>query len=212
VTAPSGFAISVPSSWFEIDVHPDTRNAAIGALVSERTRAIPELAPHRDALARALRSAARSAYANGAAYCGAMAEGFDGAVLTASITVSVVRAPGDEGSVESYLRPLVRAGEDSPWREVGQVDLPHVGTVARTRGVEDVVLPEGGGWIRSVLMQTFIPFPSPGPGGGDPLLALVTGSTPILPMADDFLDLFEAITTTFRFVPPERTVQWRMST
>lgn len=195
-----GFTINVPDSWFEIDVHPDTRNAAITALVAERTRAVPALQPHRAALAKALREAARSAHANGAVYCGAMVEGFDGAVLTASVTVAVAEVPGgDSGraTIESYLRPLPRRGDDSPWRQVEQVELPHAGRVARTRGVEDVPLPDGAGWIRSVLLQTFVPFPGPAPTR----IAMITGSSPILPLTDELFDLFDAVTSTFRFVP-----------
>jgi len=202
VSAPTGFGITVPGSWFEVDVHPDTRNSAISALVTERTQAVPELIPHRAALARALRGAARSAYANGAAYCGVMAEGFDGAVLTASVTVSIIEAPdADAGSatITRHLRSLPRRGEHTPWREVGQVELPRLGTVPCTRGVEDVVLPEGDGWIRSVLMQTFVPFPGAAPGRTPERFAMITASSPILPMTDDLLDLFEAITSTFQF-------------
>lgn len=195
-----GFAISVPDSWFEIDVHPDTRNASIAALVDERTRAVPELREHRATLAKALREAARGAYANGAVYCGAMVEGFDGAVLTASVTVSLVRAPGDGGgaaqAIEGYLHPVPRTGQDSPWRVVEHADLPQVGPVPRTRGVEDVVLPDGAGWVRSVLTQTFVPFPGPTPDD----VAMITASSPILPLADELFELFDAITSTFRFV------------
>jgi hypothetical protein len=197
-----GFAISVPDSWFEIELHPDTRNAAIAALVSERVRAVAALQPHRAELARALREAARNAYASGAVYCATMVEGFDGAVLTGSVTVSVAEAPGGDGqrsTIEGYLRPLPRRGDDSPWRAVEQVDLPHVGPVARTRGVEDVVLPDGAGWIRSVLLQTFVPFPGPTPDR----VALITGSSPILPLTDGLFDLFDAITSTFRFIATE---------
>jgi hypothetical protein len=201
--APTGFAITVPSSWFEVDVHPDTRNAAISALVTERTRAIPELAPHRDTLTRALRSAARSAHANGAAYCGVMAQGFDGAVLSASVTVSIIRAPDSDAgaaTITRYLQPLPRRSENAPWREVGQIELPNLGSMPCTRGVEDVVLPEGEGWVRSVLMQTFVPFPDPAQGRVPDRFAMITASSPILPMATDLLDLFEAITSTFRFI------------
>lgn len=199
MTEPTGFAITVPDSWFEIDVHPDTRNTAISALVNERIREVPELMPHRAALTRALRGVARSAYANGAAYCGVMVQGFDEALLTASVTVSIVRAPGndtDASAVTAQLRPLPRTGADSPWREVVQAALPEIGSVARTRGVEDVVLPEGEGWIRSVMMQTFVPFPGPDPGR----IAVITASSPILPLTEDLLDLFDAVTGTFRFL------------
>ena len=194
--APTGFVLAVPPSWFEIDLHPQTRNAAITALVRERATAVPELEPHRAALIQALRGAARTAHAHGAAYCGVLAEGFDTAVLTATMTVSLVAAPGEVAAVGRHLRPIAEQGADRPWRVVEEVDLPHIGTVTRTRGVEDVALPDGAGWVRTALLQTFVPFPGTGPAR----VALITGSSPALPLAAEMHDLFDAITTTFRFV------------
>jgi hypothetical protein len=194
----TGFSISVPATWFEIDVHPNTSNSAISALVTGRTAGVPELREHRTTLVRILRRAVRSAHANGAAYCGVMVEGLDGAVLTASVTVSIVDVPNAETgahTIGGYLKAIPKRGEDSPWRLVEQVDLPNVGTVARTRGVEDVTMPDGGGWIRTVLMQTFVPFPGPAPDR----IALITGSSPILQLETELHDLFDAIASTFRF-------------
>jgi hypothetical protein len=81
---------------------------------------------------------------------------------------------------------------------VEEVGLPHIGTVTRTRGVEDVALPDGSGWVRAALLQTFVPFP----GAGQARVALITGSSPALPLAAEMHDLFDAITTTFRFTWP----------
>ena len=48
-------------------------------------------------------------------------------------------------------------------------------------------------------MQTFVPFPGP----TLTRVAIITGSSPILPLADELFDLFDAITSTFRFhFPP----------
>ena len=193
-----GFGILVPDSWFEVDLHPDTRNNSINDLVTQRLREVPELYEHRAALSKALRSAARSAYAAGAVYCGTMVQGLGDAVLTATLTVSLVEAPDDQSGAETIARQLTaipRAGADQPWREVVSAELPHVGRVPRTQGVEDVVMPEGSGWIRTVLMQTFVPVPG-APGNR---VALITASSPILPLADELLDLFDAVTSTFRF-------------
>jgi hypothetical protein len=93
-TAPddvTGFALSVPDSWFEVDLHPDTRNASIQTLVNERLSEIPELFEHRATIARALRGAARSAYSAGAVYCGTMVQGLDSMVITATVTVRTTR-------------------------------------------------------------------------------------------------------------------------
>jgi hypothetical protein len=183
-----------------VDLHPDTRNNSINDLVTQRLREVPELYEHRGALSKALRSAARSAHAAGAVYCGTMVQGMGDAVLTATLTVSLVEAPDEQGSSEAIARQLSeipRRGPDQPWREVVSVELPHAGRVPRTQGVEDVVMPEGSGWIRTVLMQTFIPVPGP----HRKQVALVTASSPILPLATELLDLFDAVTSTFRFTP-----------
>jgi hypothetical protein len=67
----------------------------------------------------------------------------------------------------------------------------------RTSGVEDVELPDGSGWIRSVVMQTIIPVPD------TEKVTMVTLSSPSLALAEEFLDLFDAVTGTFRFVTDE---------
>lgn len=193
-----GFVLSVPDSWFEVDLHPDTRNASIQDLVSRRLRDIPELFEHRATIARALRSAARSAYAAGAVYCGTMVQGLDDAVLTATVTVTLIDAPDDKNGVETIAQQLTaipRSGPDQTWRSVLYTELPEAGRVPRTQGVEDVTMPEGAGWIRTVLMQTFVPVPGP----RSTRVAVITCSSPILALVDELLDLFDAVTSTFRF-------------
>lgn len=192
---PTGFSIAVPPSWFEVDVHPDTRNSSINRLVIDRTRAVPELFAHKAALVRALRAAARTAHGRGAVYCGVMVEGFESALLTASVTVSVVTAPPDADGVLEHLRPIARSGPDSTWRDVLYADLPHAGRVARTVGVEDVTMPDGAGWLRTVLTQTFVPMP------GTDRVVIITASSPILPLAEELHQLFDAISSTFQFLP-----------
>jgi hypothetical protein len=200
-TAPgdiTGFVLSVPDSWFEVDLHPDTRNASIQTLVNERLSEIPELFEHRATIARALRSAARSAFAAGAVYCGTMVQGLDSMVITATVTVTMVEAPDDKNGVEAIAQQLTtvaRSGPDQTWRDVVYAELPEVGRVPRTQGVEDVTMPEGSGWIRTVLMQTFVPLPGP----RSTRVAVITCSSPILPLVDELLDLFDAVTSTFRF-------------
>ncbi|RKN51978.1 hypothetical protein D7231_35440, partial [Streptomyces klenkii] len=69
------------------------------------------------------------------------------------------------------------------------------GTAARTRGVEDIPVPGDTRTVRAVLMQTFIPVP-----GDQQAVALVSGSSQVLDLADSFFDVFDAITSTFRFI------------
>src|SRR5262245_21333487 len=76
-TRAQGWALTVPETWYEFDVRPQSRDAAINDVVRARLRQLPALAPHRADLVRLLRRLAREAWDSGAIYCAAMAEGLD---------------------------------------------------------------------------------------------------------------------------------------
>ncbi len=201
-----GFRIKVPESWWEFDVRPESRDDSIHRMVSERVRAHPELEPHRDTFVSFLRKAAADAWKSGALYCGCMAESFGGDTpITGSVTVSLVGGrtskgdplPTDPEAVTAQLAVKEAKREGDSWRKVTTVDIPGVGPAARTYGIEDVPVPgdELGRTIRAVLMQTFIPVP-----GQEGKVALVAGSSQVLDLAESFFDIFDAITSTFRFV------------
>ncbi|MEK8171318.1 hypothetical protein NKH77_23330 [Streptomyces sp. M19] len=199
-----GFRISVPDSWWEFDVRPESRDDTIRQMVNERVRAVPELGPHRDVMTDFLRRSAREAWESGAVYCGCMAENFGGDVpITASVTVSIVGArtsdgtvlPTDPTAIVGSLRQKTARREGDPWRSTSTVDIPEVGLAARTQGIEDIEIPGDRRTVRTVLMQTFIPVPNE-----VGKVALVAGSSQVLDLADSFFDIFDAVTSTFRFV------------
>lgn len=200
----TGFAITVPDTWFEVDLNPVTRRASINDLVRARTRGVPELAERRDEIAKVLRDAARRAADSGAIYCGVMVEAVEGTGLAASVTVSLLPASDGDlrldnaGAIAQTLTEKVARDEDDTWTKVSVVDLTDVGPAARSAGVEDVELPDGAGWIRATMMQTFVPVP-----GGEGVV-LISGSSPNLALAEPLLDLFDAVTGTFRFVSGNR--------
>ncbi|GAA3269288.1 hypothetical protein G6W51_28955 [Streptomyces coelicolor] len=200
-----GFRIKVPESWWEFDVRPESRDDSIHRMVTERLRAHPELTPHRDTYISFLRKAAADAWKSGALYCGCMAETFGGDTpITGSVTVSLVGGrtskgdplPTDPEAVIAQLAVKEARREGDSWRKVTTVDIPGVGPAARTYGIEDVPVPDDelGRTIRAVLMQTFIPVP-----GQEGKVALVAGSSQVLDLAESFFDIFDAITSTFRF-------------
>ncbi|MEU6079266.1 hypothetical protein [Streptomyces sp. NPDC047108] len=198
-----GFRISVPDSWWEFDVRPESRDDSIRKMVNERIRAVPEMAEHRDVLVAFLQRSAREAWESGAVYCGCMAESFGGEVpITASVTVSLVGArtsdgtilPTDPAAIVAQLKPRIAKREGDAWRKVTTVDIPEVGVAARTHGIEDIEIPPDNRTVRAVLMQTFIPVP-----GQEGKVALVAGSSQVLDLADSFFDIFDAVTSTFRF-------------
>lgn len=200
-----GFRIKVPETWWEFDVRPESRDDSIRRMVSERVRQRPELEQYRDAYVDFLQKAAADAWKSGAMYCGCMAESFGGDTpITGSVTVSLVGGRNERGEPLSN-DPAVIAGqlavkeakrESDSWRKVTTVDIPGVGPAARTHGIEDIEVPGDAlnRTVRAVLMQTYIPVP-----GQEGKVALVAGSSQVLDLADSFFDIFDAITSTFRF-------------
>jgi hypothetical protein len=196
-----GFAVTVPPSWFEVDLAPATRDAAIACLVDDRVRDSAELRPHRSAITGLLREQARQAWEAGARWCAVMVEPTDEGPITASATVSVVPGPlgqtaGTAAHAAALLAPLApktAASEDDTWRDVVPVDLDGV-PGARAWGVEDVDLPEDRGWVRTVSLQQLLPVP------GSDRVVLLACSSPVLPLADVLHDLFAAIADSVRVV------------
>ncbi|MFD5814878.1 hypothetical protein [Streptomyces sp. NPDC127038] len=200
----SGFSLSVPDSWWEFDIRPEGRDATVRALVDERIREVPELAEYRGDLAAVLRRMAKDAYDSGAVYMGCMAENFEGVPLTATLTVSALGARNKQGvalstdprAIAESLRTVTARREGDAWRTVTTVDIPQVGVAARTFGVEDVPVAQGDTrTLRTVLTQTYIPVP-----GTTDKVVLVSGASPVLDLAEAFHDIFDAVTSTFRFV------------
>ncbi|MFE9249961.1 hypothetical protein [Streptomyces sp. NPDC007088] len=151
-----------------------------------------------------LRGMAKDAWASGAVYLGCMAENFDGVPLSATVSVTMVGARTKDGTaldtdpaaIARSLGTITARREGDAWREVTTVEIPGVGQVARTYGVEDVPVERGDTrTLRMALTQTYIPVP-----GTTERIALVSGASPVLDLAEAFHDIFDAVTSTFRFV------------
>ncbi|WP_185012732.1 hypothetical protein [Streptomyces sp. AK010] len=198
------FSLAVPESWWEFDIRPEGRDTTIRTLVDDRVRETPELAPFRADMNSMLRKMAKDAHDSGALYMGCMAENFDGIPLSATVTVSVLGAKNKQGvalsteprAIAESLRTITPRREGDAWRTVTTVEIPEVGPAARTYGVEDVPVTEGDTrTLRMVLTQTYVPVP-----GTTDQVVLISGASPVLDLADAFHDIFDAVTSTFRFV------------
>lgn len=163
----AGFSVSVPPSWFELELAPATRDSALAELVDQRVADVPELREHRSTIARILRQQAREAWDSGARFCACMVEPDDEGPITASATVSVVRGPlgvrrGGQEHLDALLAPLqpkTAKDADDTWRSVAAVELGDGTSAARTWGVEDVDLPQDAGWMRVVSLLQLTPVP-----------------------------------------------------
>jgi hypothetical protein len=192
----AGFALTVPSDWFELELRPALREASIKALVHERVRGQPQLREARSGIVKLLLDYAERAWAGGARYCACFVQPTAEGPITGAVTVTLTAAPTQPGTVGPLtVDGLVAAldGIAAPAaRPASVVEIDEVGPAARTYGVEDVPVP-GGGRVRSVVMQTLLPVPA------STDVVLVTGSSPVLWLEEQLLDLFDAVTSTFRF-------------
>lgn len=195
-----GYTIRVPGSWFEVDVRPATRAASATDLVNARITDLPELRERRADIVRLVRKQAADAWDAGAVYCAVMAEPVADGLLPACVTVSFVAGPADArsdaedrlGPLLAPLKPRPAKGEDDPWTEVTTLELPEAGPAARAYGVEDVEDPASGRALRVVTMQTFVPLPDVN------RVAIVSCSSPAVEVAPALIDVFDAVTGTFR--------------
>lgn len=195
-----GYAITVPSSWYELEVHPALRDDSVRRLVEHRVRGNDVMWEQRNRIMKILRDAARSAYDAGATYCAAFAMPTEDGPVTGSVMVSLLEGPGLEGdgdltgSLMKRFSPKQRGEDLEPYAVVGSVDIPTAGNCARVHGIEDVSLEGGKIVLRTVFMQTAILVP------GHDRVFLVSAASPVVPLEAELLDVFDAVTGTFRLV------------
>jgi hypothetical protein len=200
-TAATAFAITVPETWFEIELRPTVREESTRSMVYERVKDQPELREHRATIVRVLLEFSERAWNSGARYCACMVEPTTDGPITTSVTVTIIDAPPntsgeqDTHRVDAVLDAFAPTGsvapKDAPSLTVAT--LPKVGETARMYGKETVDVGEGHR-IESVFMRTFVPIPN------STQLALISAASPVLWLEEELLDLFDAVTGTFQFV------------
>jgi hypothetical protein len=194
------FQLTVPASWYVLELSPEAAEPALRAAVLSRVGDDPGQRRRGRELIAELMKTVRTAQRRGAIYAAGAFETYAEGPVVATVMVSVVTPPpGARGDLLAQLgrmRPLAAGGSDDTWRDVLPVDLPEVGPAGRVIGIQDLPVSDEVA-VRFVVMHTVIPIP-----GSDGALVVTCGS-PNLPLAEALFDLFDAITGTFRFVAGE---------
>lgn len=195
-----GFVVSVPRSWYELELRPGVRDDAIRRLVEERTRGNDAMWEQRHAIRSVLLEQATQAWAAGAAYCAGFSLPTEEGPVTGSLTVSLLPDAGASLlSTDDRFRTVPRGTDPlEPYATSSVVDIPTAGRCARSVGISDTRLPDGP-LLRHVFMLTAVPLPA---HGGT---FVVAASSPVVALADELLDLFDAVTGTFRVVRLDET-------
>ncbi|SDT54753.1 hypothetical protein [Actinoplanes derwentensis] len=189
------FLLNVPDLWDTFDLAGEhlarVRAQALAASTDPRERV------RINDMFRQGREVTRAAREQGALLATGTATMYDEGVFLAYGMVFAVTTPhGQELTLPVLSRSLgVSADGDAPKdRVITAVQLPHVGTVARVTGTETTRLTADVD-VELLTMHTMMPVP-----GRDRDYLVVTLASPNLPLKNEVHDLFDAITSTFRFL------------
>lgn len=192
---PADYNLIVPDGWFQISLDPDERDQSILALVDLQFRGIDN-APHlKKELMRDLQKRAQSAYGIGGTemYLSLLTVG--PVPLASSLLISVPAA--DEWPVCSDANELAEhlavrnAGAET---ELGVTQLEAAGTAVRLRR-RDAPDPENqmGNTLPTTTLTYYVPIPA------TKRWLMLNFSTPVDPLADQMVRLFDAVAGTLHW-------------
>lgn len=190
----SRFLVDVPELWENLDLSG-------GQLARTRARALaaaggPAAQARVNDMFRQGREIARAARRQGALLATGTATLYDDGLFLAYGMVFAVTTPEGSELTLPVLSAQLGAGNGAgpPDRKITSVRLPQVGTAARVTGTETTRL-TGDVDVRLLTMHTMVPVPRT----TEDFLVLTLAS-PNLPLKTEVYDLFDAISSTFRFV------------
>ncbi|MEU6601353.1 hypothetical protein [Streptomyces flaveolus] len=190
------FLLDIPDLWDQADLSGEelarTRARALAATDDPRERA------RINDMFRQGRDVTRAARRHGALLAAGTATLYaDGLFMAYGMVFAVTTPEGQELTLpvlSAQLGVSTATGVAPKDRVITSVDLPHAGKAARITGTETTRL-TGDIDVRLLTMHTMVPVP----GTADDFL-VVTLASPNLPLKEEVYDLFDAITSTFRFV------------
>jgi hypothetical protein len=189
------FLINIPDLWDQVDLTGEhlaqVRAQALAATTSPRERM--EI----NDMFRQGRDISRAARKQGALLAAGTATMYDDGLFMAYGMVFAVTTPQGQELTLPVLSAQLGVSSDGSApkdRVIASAEVPHVGTVARVTGTETTRLTADID-VKLLVMHTMMPVP----GRSEDFL-VVTLASPNLPLKNEVYDLFDAITSTFRFV------------
>lgn len=189
------FSITMPADWLELDLDPDSTPASVHRLVDWA-------APHAGAAANTvgvelrvlLQQAAAEARSQGAVLAAVYSRSFDGHPVSASVIAAVTTTAFSDDTAD-YLRLLVAHLAAAPYADetVTEAAVVPIATGEAVRCRKRVVVRASGRRVTTDVVQYFVPCP------GTASTVVLTFSTPVLPLADAFATLFDAIAETLEW-------------
>ncbi len=185
-----------PPGWFQIDLNPRTSRQSIRRLVAERTRTDKDSAGARRELTRLLEDAVAAAGSQGAVFSALYADIVDRTPIGASVIAAAVVAegsltPGGKFDLDRLQELAGEAGRQTTVRDTEIVELP-AGRAVRVH--KETALTAAGRPAYTDVVQYFLPMP------GRFAVLIVTFSTPTLPLAEAFGELFDTMAASIEWV------------
>jgi hypothetical protein len=192
------FSLVLPTTWEVLDLDPETRDRSIERMIRAALGTSDRLARLRRSATVLYRTAMADAVGAGGFFAATLSQSVQGHPLTASALAFLGTLPlGSDGgllSLEEMAELLAEpvAGE-TPVGDPVLVDLP-IGRAVRSRGRSGSGMRGTDGREPVVdVTRFFVPVPEWG------LMLAMVFSTPILPAADAFAELFDQLAKTARW-------------
>jgi hypothetical protein len=189
VQTPTDYRLLLPDGWFRISLAPEQRERSVDALVERQFKGIDD-APHlKRQVRKELLARTATAYQNGGIELYLSMQQAGPGTIPASLLVTFVPPQHPEPvPVEELKSVLARNG--SPGQRISVEELPS-GLAVRVRaraipGSED----PSGNTLPTTSVDYHIPIPN------SPAYLLLSFSSPLDPIADAMVGLFDAIATS----------------
>lgn len=182
MTRPNDYRLMVPEGWFRIDLEPGTREKSVAALAERQFRGVDN-APHlkQEARQRLLRTA-QDAFRNGGIELYVSLQTAEGFPLSAALVVTLTPPHRQDLVVVTPARLAETLGGNE--RQVTVINLP-AGQAVRVRSFDPPV----------TSLDIHVPVP------GSSAHLLLSFSTPLAPLADALVGMFNSIAGTLRWIP-----------
>jgi len=184
---PRDYQLIVPDGWFRIGLEPGVREKAVIALVDRQFHGVDN-APQVKAEARqTLLATAQNAFGNGGIELYVSLQTAAGFPLSAALVVTLAPPPQHPEAIvtpDRLARTVAGDGRNVSLVDVSLVELP-AGQAVRVRGGDPPV----------TTLDVHVPVPGSG------AYLLLSFSTPLAPLADALVGMFDAIAATLRWIP-----------
>lgn len=186
------FALAVPDGWERIVLDPRRWPHRVDKLVGRGFRNAKDQQALRMRITQRLNDQAAAAHARGGVAMYLAMNTAAGIPLSAGLVATYLPAPGGNGVGDLERLGIARGAEG---QDVSMVELPLAGPALRTRYKE---IPSPDDQDNHTLPVTHLDIQLPVPGAE--LHLLLSFSTPMEPLADAMVRLFDSIATTLRWI------------